>query len=447
MSNQTTRRRFLGQAAAAIAAPTIIPSSVFGQNAPSKRINMGFIGLGNRGIGVMEAFLNHPEVQGLAVCDVDDVHFKQNGDKRSRDYGRSPGKAAVENAYAKRADSGSWKGCTAYEDFRELIARDDIDAVMVATPDHWHGIICMEALRAGKDVYCEKPVTHKYAEGHAIHREVAKQKAVFQVGSQQRSEKNFQQAVELVRNGLIGKVTRVEVGLPTGHNKPEGDASEKTPPSDLNYDMWCGPSEMLPYREACHHWSWRWTKTFGGGQLMDWIGHHNDIAHWGLNMDKSGPISVEAKDWVYPETKLYDAPMSYDVISKYEGGIEVLMSSRITMGTKWIGENGWVYVNRGKIETSNPAWLEPGFVAGEWQSYKTPGHQRNFIDCILSREDTIANAETAHRSITPGHLAFVSHAIGGPVQWDPKAEQVVGNEEASKQLMALPYRGEWKLGA
>ncbi len=361
----TSRRRFLGQTAAALAAPTILPSSVFGENAPSKRIAMGFIGMGNRGIGVMEALLNHPEVQGVAVCDVDDFHFRYHKEKRTRDYGRTPGKAALEKAHAKRTDSGSWKGGDAYEDFRELLARDDIDAVMVATPDHWHGVITMAALRAGKDVYCEKPVTHKYAEGHAIHREVAKRKAVFQVGSQQRSDPNFQKAVELVRNGLLGKITRVEVGLPTGHDQPEGDASVKTPPSDLNYDLWCGPAEKLPYCEACHHWSWRWTKTYGGGQLMDWIGHHNDIAHWGLGMDKSGPVSVEAKNWVYPTTKLYDAPMSYDVISKYEGDIEVVMSSRLTMGTKWIGEDGWVYVNRGKIDASHPAWLAPDFVAGE----------------------------------------------------------------------------------
>jgi predicted dehydrogenase len=161
----------------------------------------------------MEAFLNHADVQGVAVCDVDDLHFRQQGDKKSRDYGRTPGKQAVEKIYAKRAESGSWKGCEAYVDFRELIARDDIDAVMIATPDHWHGVICMAALQSGKDVYCEKPVTHKYAEGHAIHREVAKRKAVFQVGSQQRSDALFQQAVEIVRNGLIGKVTNVEVAL------------------------------------------------------------------------------------------------------------------------------------------------------------------------------------------------------------------------------------------
>lgn len=442
----TTRRRFLGHAAA-FAAPTILPSGLLGQNAPSKRIAMGFIGMGNRGMGVMEAFLNHPEVQGVAVCDVDDHHFKMHGDKRSRDYGRTPGKAAMEAAHAKRSDAASWKGATAYEDFRELLARDDIDAVMVATPDHWHGIITMAALQSGKDVYCEKPVTHKYAEGHAIHREVAKRKAVFQVGSQQRSEAVFQQAVEIVRNGLIGKVSKVEVGLPTGHDQPDGDPTLKSPPAHLNYDFWCGPAEVLPYMEARNHWSWRWTLAYGGGQLMDWIGHHNDIAHWGLGMDKSGPVSVEARDWVFPKTEIYDSPVSYDVVSKYEGGVEVVISSRLPMGAKWIGEDGWVHVTRGALTASNPSWVEKGFVAGEWKTIKTPGHQRNFIDCVISREDTIANAETAHRSITPGHLAYLSHDIGAPIQWDPKEEKVVGNEEAQQRLMSLPYRGDWKLGA
>ncbi|MEX2577943.1 MAG: Gfo/Idh/MocA family oxidoreductase [Verrucomicrobiales bacterium] len=445
MKNKTSRRQFLGRTAAAVAAPTIIPASVLGKNAPSNRVSMAFIGMGNRGIGVMEAFLNHDDVQGIAVCDVDDNHFRVRDGKRSRAYGRTPGKAALEKAYAKRSVSGDWKGCDAYEDFREITDRDDIDAVMVATPDHWHGIITMAALQNGKDVYCEKPVTHKYAEGHAIHREVAKQSAVFQVGSQQRSDKPFRQAVEIVRNGLLGKIAKVEVGLPTGHNEPEGDATVQTPPDDLNYDFWCGPAEKLPYMPARHHWSWRWTLTYGGGQLMDWIGHHNDIAHWGLGMDKSGPVSVQARNWTFPETDVYDSPVDYDVLSKYENGAEVLISSRQPMGTKWIGENGWVHVTRGKLTASDPAWAEPGFEAGEWKAYRTPGHQRNFIDCVKSREDTVANAETAHRSITPGHLAYLSHELGKPIQWDPASEKVVGDADAQKQLMALPYRGDWTL--
>lgn len=447
MKKQTSRRTFIGQAAAAIAAPTIIPSSVLGKNAPSNRITMGFVGLGNRGIGVMESFLKYDDVQGIAVCDVDKHHVRVSNGKTSRDYGVEAGKAAMEKAHGDRMQSGEWKGCDTYHDFREMIARDDIDAIQVATPDHWHAIIAMAAVKSGKDVYCEKPVTHLYAEGHALHREVARQKAIFQVGSQQRSGKEFQQAVNLVRNGVLGKISKVEVGLPKGHNEPEGDPTIKEPPSDLDYDFYCGPSELIPYMDCRVHWSWRWHLNFGGGQLMDWIGHHNDIAHWGLGLEKGGPVSVEAKNWTFPKTDVYDSPVDYDVLSKYEGDIELLISSRNPMGAKWIGENdSWVHVTRGKITASNEEWLKDDFNAGDWKPYKSPGHQRNFVECIKSREETIAPAENGHRSITPGHIAYVSHGLGRAIQWDPVNEKVVGDDSAQEKLMSLPYRGDWKLG-
>lgn len=447
----TTRRKFLGQAAAAIAAPTIVPSTVFGENAPSNRVAMGFVGLGNRGIGVMEAFLNHNDVQGVAICDVAKKHRRDLGEgKFSRPYGTVAGKEAMEKIYRKRQPSGEWKGCDIHHDFRELCQREDIDAIQVATPDHWHALITLEALRNGKDVYCEKPMTHLFAEGLAVHREVAEREAVFQVGSQQRSGKEFQQAVEVVRNGLIGKVTRVEVGLPAGyHDTPQGDPAVKDPPAGLDYDFYCGPMEKIPYRECTTHWHWRWHLNFGGGQLMDWIGHHNDIAHWGLGFENSGPVSVEAKNWAYPETEVYDSPIHYDVHSLYQGGdgeVEVVISSRNEMGVKWIGEDGWVHATRGKMTASKPDWAEEGFDAGPWKTYKVPGHQRNFIDCVHSREECIAPAENGHRSITPGHIAYVSQALGRKIKWDPEKEQVVGDDSAQEKLMALPYRGDWSIG-
>jgi len=451
MKKHPSRRKFIQRTAVAIAAPTVVPSSVFGKNAPSNRINMAFVGLGNRGIGVMEAFLKHDDVQGMAVCDVAGHHFRRamrDGKPwRSRDYGLTAGKEVVEKKYAEKKASGAYKGCATYHDFRELVTRDDIDAIQVATPDHWHAIITMAALRAGKDVYCEKPMTHLFAEGQAVYREVAKQKAVFQVGSQQRSDSKFQQGVEIVRNGLLGKISRLEVGLPQGHNQPEGDATPKDPPADLDYNFWCGPSKLLPYMECRCHWSWRWHLNFGGGQLMDWIGHHNDIGHWGLGLENSGPISVESKNWIMPETKVYNSAVDYDVISQYEGGIEGIISSRKQMGVKWIGEKGWVHVTRGKITASNEEWAKDGFVAGDWKTYKTVGHQRNFVDCVKSRKETIAPAENGHRSITPGHIAFVSYDLGRKIKWDPTREKVIGDDAAQKKLMALPYRGDWKLGA
>ena len=423
----------------------ILPSGLLGQNAPSKRVTMGFIGMGNRGTGVMEAFLNHADVQGVAVCDVDDFHFRVQGDKRSRDYGRTPGKQAMEAVYAKRSESGSWKGCTPYADFRELIARDDIDAVMVATPDHWHAIITMTALQNGKDVYCEKPMTHLYAEGHTIHREVAKRKAVFQVGSQQRSDALFQQGVEIVRNGLIGKVHKVEVGLPTGHDQPEGDTTVKTPPADLDYDFWCGPSQMLPYMEARHHWSWRWTLTYGGGQLMDWIGHHNDITHWALGMDQSGPSKIEAVGWTFPATSVYNTPHQYEILCEYETGVTTSIASRHAIGSRIIGDEGWLYVQRGKLEASDSRLAKLDFDCGPKRVYHSDNHTRNFLDCIRTRRACIAPAETAHRSITPGHLGYVSHTLGRSLQWDAAIERVIGDDEANQLLTSVDYRAPWRI--
>ncbi len=452
-NSNTSRRRFIAGAAAAIAAPTIIPSSVLGKNAPSNRINMGFIGMGNRGRGVMTALMNHPKAQGIAVCDIAKSYQAPNGNNLQ---GLDEGVRLLNEANKKKG--GSATDVKGYQDFRELIGRGDLDAVMVATPDHWHALVCMEAARKDLDIYCEKPITHLFAEGYHLHREIAKRGLIFQVGSQQRSEKNFRHAVELVRNGHIGKVKKVEVGLPRGKDSAQGDATVKAPPEGFDYDMWCGPSEKLPYMDARCHWNWRWHLAFGGGQLMDWIGHHNDIAHWGLDMDKAGPVSVEAKNFVFKNEimEIYNSPLDYDVVSQYPGDIEVVMSSRVTGGTKWIGENGWVYVNRGKIEASNPAWVATAdpekkntditFNPGEWKGYHPgAGHQANFMEGVLKRKECICPAETGHRSATPGHLAYLSHKLGRPVKWDAKEEKVVGDDEAQKLIMALPYRGDWKL--
>ena len=442
MRTTNTRRTFLRNTTAATAAigfPTVIPSSALGKDgktAPSERVVMGFIGIGNRGLGVMNAHLNHKDVQGVAVSDCHKRHIDRN-----RNCGSEGGKESVDKKYGN-------KDCKAYFDFRELCARDDIDAVMVATPDHWHGLITLEALRNGKDVYCEKPMTHFFAEGQAVYKTVADKKRIFQVGSQQRSDAKFRHAVNVVRNGWLGKITHVEVGLPKGKTGPDRDPTLKDAPE--GYDRWCGPSPVLPYMAARHHWSWRWHTHYGRGQLMDWIGHHNDIAHWGLGLDATGggggPISVEAQNWDYSKTpEIYDTAYDYDVISKYPNDIEVQISSRLKTGCKWIGTNGWIWVTRGRYEASNPEWIAKGFKTGKYRAYESPGHQRNFIDSVKSRKETVAPAESAHRSVTPGHLAYVSHEVGRAVKFDPVKEVIVGDDKAQKVLMSLPYRGDWKI--
>lgn len=445
-----TRRRFL-RTAAALAAPSLVPAAFSGESraAPSERITLGVIGLGSMGTNNLKNFLAHPDVQVVAVCDVHDRHFRDRpwGGK-SPAFGREPAKALVEKHYATMTGRGSYAGCAAYADFRELCARAGIDAVVVATPDHWHALCTLEALRQGKDVYCEKPVTHLFAEGQAICREVANRKAVFQTGSQQRSETRFRIAVEVVRNGLLGKVTRVEVGLPTGYPRPQTQPVEPSaPPAGLDYDLWCGPSPRLPYIFARHHRHWRWNLAWGGGQIMDWIGHHNDIAHWGLDVDHSGPERVEATGWTLPETEIYNTPVDYEILCQYAGGITTSISNKHPMGTKWIGESGWVYVDRDALSASNREWLPEAVDRGPVKVPVSRDHRRNFLDCIRSRATCIAPAATAHRSITPGHLGYVSHALGRPLRWDPVTETVVDDPEAQAKLTAVSYRAPWPVPA
>ena len=412
-----------------------MPASVLGQGAvaPSERIGVGLIGCGGQGSGVFRGMLNSKEVQGLAVCDPDAQRMERM-------------KGDVDKRYGK-------KGCAGYNDFRELCARKDIDAVVVGTPDHWHAVAALGAIRNGKDVYCEKPVTHLFREGQVLYQEVAKRKAIFQTGSQQRSDTRFRIAVEIVMNGLIGKVKQVKVGLPTGKGTNEEGKVAQPIPDYLDYDMWCGPSRMLPYHKDRLHWNWRWCLDYGGGQLMDWIGHHNDIAHWGLDLDKSGPVKVEAKNFRYPEKGMYDQPIDYEVLSTYAGGYTVSISNlhkmgpdKRNMGTEWIGEDGWVYVDRGKISASNMDWIRESYDRGPKKAYKSRDHRRNFIEGVLTRKECICPAETAHRSITPGHLGYVSDALGRALKWDPKKEEVVGDAEADKLLKTVNLRGDWKLG-
>ncbi len=431
------RRKFLRTSAGVLAAPTILSTSVFGQagrKSPSDRITLGLIGCGGQGTGDLRNLMNNDGVQALAVCDPDKSH-------------REKVKGMVEKEYAKEKESGTFKGCDDYNDFRELCARDDIDAVIVATPDHWHALATLEALRHGKDVYCEKPITHLFAEGQAVYKEAEARKAVFQVGSQQRSDTRFRVAAEAVMNGLLGKITTVEVGLPTGKGTNADDKVAQPIPEGLDYDKWCGPSRLLPFNTERLHWNWRWCLDYGGGQLMDWIGHHNDIAHWGLEMDKSGPISVQAKGFTFPAKGIWDAPINYEVVSEYEGGTTVSISNRHTMGTKWIGENGWIYVTRGKIEASNKDWIIESKDRGPKKAYKSGSHHRNFLECVRSREACICPAETGHRSATPGHLGYVSQKLGGRLlKWDAAKEEVVGDAEADKLLKTVDYRGDLKLG-
>lgn len=446
VTNRFNRRAFMRRTAIATA-PMIVPGAVLAHSrkAPSERITVGMVGLGSRGFNLLDALLRESDAQILAICDVDSMHYRDRPWGKGKAMGLNPAKKQIEAHYAKQSSNGQFQGVATHTDYRELCHRDDLDAVVVATPDHWHAMVALEALRAGMDVYCEKPLTHFFHEGQLIYREVAKRKAVFQVGSQQRSDARFRRAVELILNGHIGVVRQVEVGLPSGYAKPQGDTTIQTPPEHLDYDFWCGPAPKLPYMRARHHRWWRGHRAFGGGVLMDWIGHHNDIAHWALGMDRSGPLKVEAVGWTFPETDVYNTPHHYDIRCEYAGGISSSISDRNRTGTKWIGEDGWVFVCRGGLEASDTRWVRSGFKPGAIQAYESPGHMRNFLDGVKSRKPCVAPPETGHRSITPGHLGYVSNALGRPLRWNAKEEQVLDDDEAMKLLRKVTYRKPWKL--
>ena len=446
-ANTRVHRRDFLRAGTTMVAGMIVPASALGRNrqaAPSERITLGIVGLGSRGFNLIDAFLREPDAQIVAVCDVDSLHYRDRDWGKGTAHGREPAKKRIENAYAEQTSHQRFRGLGVYDDYLKLCAREDVDAVVIATPDHWHALVALESLRAGKDVYSEKPLSHRFREGQRICREVARRKAVFQVGSQQRSDSRFRQAVELVLNGHVGKVRNVEVGLPPGYAEPQGDTTVQEPPDHLDYDRWCGPAPKLPYMKARHHRWWRGHLAFGGGVLMDWIGHHNDIAHWALGMDSSGPLEVEAVGWTFPETDVYNTPQHYEIRCRYPGDLTSTISHRNRGGTKWIGDDGWIFVTRGRLEASDPRWIKPNFDPGSIKAYQSPGHARNFLDCVKSRLPCAAPAQTAHRSITPGHLGYVANALGRPLRWDAEAERILDDDEADRLLKAVSYRKPWE---
>ena len=438
-----TRRQALKVAAGALAVPAFIPARLLGADAPSKKITMGFIGVGWQGEGNLNSFLREKDCRVVAIADVDESHLQKAVDRVNGHY--------------------KTKDCKGYKDFRELLARGDIDAVCISTPDHWHAIPAVQAAHANKDIFCEKPLSHTFAEGVAMVEAVHKDRRVWQTGSWQRSVANFRQGTELVLNGYIGKVRRVEIGLPSGHADFEKTGSKRPnsgPPKGVDYDFWVGPSAFLPFNASRFHKNWRWHYNFGGGQLMDWVGHHGDIAHWGLSSpkygvgpdDTIGPLEVSATADFPPKDAVWNTATKYRVECKYPNDIEVVLAGGhgdIKGGTRWIGEHGWVWVDRGKFETSDPKWKEEIKRREEKKDLTvllpvSPGHQREFLDCVKSRKRTLTPVEVAHRSQTPGHLGYVASVVRRKLRWDPIKQQIIGDPEASK-LLSRPMRAPWHL--
>lgn len=416
-----SRRRFLQRAAAAssvFGVPVIVPASALGADgrpAPSNRITIGAIGTGGQGNGNLGGFLGDSRCQVVAVSDVDRNHAERT-------------QRRVNEVYNNQA-------CASYPDFRDLIARDDIDAISLATPDHWHAIPAILSAKSGKDIYGEKPFSHDLREGRAMVDAVNQYGRIWQTGSWQRSTGNYRFACELVRNGRIGKVQTVEVGLPTGSGG--GHAPFTDPPPDMDYDFWCGPAPWAPYSADRTHWNWRWQMDYGGGQLMDWIGHHGDIAQWGLGTETTGPVEFHPIRAEFPPTGIWDAATRYRIECTYASGVKLIVQNaegQHRMGAKWIGTDGWVWVDRGGFDAEPKSLLKDTIGSDEINLYRSNNHIGNFIDCVISRRPTITPAEVAHRSASVGHLCVIAIALGRTIRWNPNTEEILDDPTATTML-------------
>jgi len=430
----SNRRSFLKNSAVAsvgaLVLPQIIPSTALGMGgrlAPSNRLVMGAIGTGSQGKSNMRDFLElNKEVQFVALCDVDTNNLQK-------------AKELADGAYAN-------SDCRTYVDFREFLEKEKLDAVAIALPDHWHGIIYTAAVEKKLNVYGEKPICRTIRDGQTIVKAVQKNKITWQTGSWQRSRPNFHRGAELAINGRIGKIHHIEVGLPNG-NRGIGTPPVQDVPKELNWDMWLGPAPKVAYR-GVSHWNWRWILEYSGGQLTDWAGHHIDIANWGAGLEHTGPVEIVGEG-VYPREGIYNVPVEYDFNCKYANGIEMRVCNEGRLekgsGTTWYGDKGWIHVNRGEtLFASDPKILEEVIGENEIHLIKSENHWQNFVDCVRSGEKTIAPIEVAYRAISVALLGEIAMQTGQKIQWDPEKEEIIGNPMAAR-LLDRPYRSPWQL--
>lgn len=424
------RRQFIGRvvgtAVAAVVFPYVVPASALagaGNAAPSERITLGFIGAGKQSQHLMRSFLNSPGTQVVAACDVDRLKLER-------------GKKIVEDHYAGKS-AGAYKGCDMYGDFRDLLGRSDIDAVVISTPDHWHAVTVIQSAQAGKDIYCEKPLSQTVAEARAMVNAVRRYGRVFQTGSMQRSDWHFRFGCELVLNGYIGQLKHVTVGI---GGPPEDNPLPAQPvPEYLNWDMWLGPALWRPYNEELSpHISfdgfphWRNHSTFGGGGMTDWGAHHFDIAQWGMGMDESGPIEI-----IPPDGKDYKV-LTY----KYASG--VTMSRDKADGVLFTGTKGEVETNRGRLRTVPEELKNQQIGPNEIHLYESKNHYVDWLDAVRKRSKPICDIETGCRSVSVCHLGNIAYKLSRPLKWDPQREVFVGDSDANR-LLSRPMRSPWHL--
>ncbi len=451
-----TRRDYLKKSmlssAGVLMAPTIVPASVFGKSAPSNKINIGQIGFGRIAMTHdLPDTMRYDDARVIAVSDVDADRAKQ-------------GKVFIDKFYAEKKAKKKYLDAKMYQDYREMLENKDLDAVIISTPDHWHAQPAMEAANAGKDIYLQKPTSLTITEGRALADIVKAKGVILQVGTQQRSSKQFRIAAELVRNGRIGKLHTVKIGLP---GDPSGPEEKEMPiPKNLDYDMWLGSTPDVYYTENRVHSQnsltkrpgWLRCEQFGAGMITGWGQHHIDSAHWGMDTELTGPVEVEAIAQ-FPKSGLWNVHGDFMVRARYESDIDMYISGGYTNGIRYEGTEGWIFVSRGSytatssdpvtqaknskaLDASDPKILTSKIQENEIHLYQSSDQHGNWLDCIKSRKAPISPAEMGHRTCSVCLISHIAMKIPEKLKWNPKTEKFVNNEAANKML-SRPQRGPW----
>jgi len=437
MKRRSFIKKTIGASLAASAGPMIVAPHVLGLNgkvSPSNKINMSFIGVGGMGGGHVEQFLKYPDVTIGNICDV-------------REENRLNAKQVVDSKYGN-------PDCKVYNDFREMLAKTDIDAVLIAVPDHWHALIGIEAARQHKDMYYEKPLTRYFNEAKAVREAVNNYGVVFQLGTQQRSDSRYRQAVEIVRNELIGKLERVIVGS-AGYSQVPNQPVQPVP-QGFDYDMWLGPAPVAPFTKVRCTRHFTLIYDYSLGCISGAYGIHDiDIVQWALDADNSGPIEIEGIGRI-AEDGLFDTIGEWETIHTYENGVKLIYTDHISarknhpeyripsMGILFIGSEGWVSVSRQSIEASSKSILTSVIGPGQIRMPVSDDHRRNFLDCVKSRQKTMCPVEVASRSDAVCHQADIAIRLGRKVHWDPVNEQFVNDDTANRMLTGT-MRSPWHL--
>jgi predicted dehydrogenase len=428
-----TRRSFLKTAAALAACPCLVPGTTFGaagRPAPSNRLHCAVIGLGDRGSQHTGALCGLGEAQVVAVCDP----YR----RKAEDW-----KKRVEDHYARAAGTGAYQGCTAYQDFREILTRADIDAVVIAAPENWHVLMSLAAMRAGKDVYCEKALSLTVAEGRAACQAVRRHSRVFQIGTQQRSERRFRFACELARNGYLGAVHTVNVSVPGGRSLPV--ALPKAPPPELDYDLWLGPAPWTPYNDTKCTFNWYFIADYCAGWIQSWGVHHIDIALWGQPALMASTLEIEGTA-TFPTEGQANTSINWKVQAQPKQGPKLVFTDDKNgqHGVRFIGEKGWVHVVRGGISAEPEELLEVKLKAGDEHLYESRDHLVNFLECVKTRRDPVAPVEAGHAATTFTLVADIATRLQRKLTWDWRAERFV-NDPAANALLSRALRSPWTL--